>query len=345
MADSRFFKKAGPFKLSEIAAKSECKLAEGVNPDLLISDVRGIDDAGEGDLTWAFIASVRDALQKSKASACITSEKFASFVPAGVAVLLSNDPHRSYGLAAQMFYPTVQTGGISDKANIDPSAELGEGCRVDAGAFIGAHVKLGRGCWIQANATVQDGVQMGDGCIVGSNACVSHCIAQNKVYIYPGCMVGQDGFGFAMGILGPTKVPQLGRVLIGNDVEIGSNTTVDRGAMGDTVIGDGCRIDNLCQIAHNVKMGSCCVLAAQAGIAGSTELGDFVVLGGQSGLAGHLKVASATQIAAQGGLMNNTQMGDVLIGSTAIPHMDFMRQNVILQRMVKESKKGKKNVG
>ena len=343
MADNRFFKKAGPFKLSEIAQKCECKLAEGANPDLLIEDVNGIDEAKEGDLTWAFIASVRDALQKSTASACITSEKFASYVPEGVATLLSNDPHRSYGLAAQMFYPTIQEGGISDKANIDPTAELGDGCRVDAGAFIGPNVKLGNGCWIQANATIHEGVQMGDGCIVGSNACVSHCIAQNKVYIYPGCMIGQDGFGFAMGILGPTKVPQLGRVLIGNDVEIGSNTTVDRGAMGDTIIGDGCRIDNLCQIAHNVKIGSCCVLAAQVGIAGSTELGDFVVLGGQAGLAGHLKVATATQIAAQAGLMNNTNMGDVLIGAPAIPHMDFMRQNVILQRMVKESKKGKKS--
>ena len=132
-------------------------------------------------------------------------------------------------------------------------------------------------------------------------------------------------------------------IVIGNDVEIGSNTTVDRGAMGDTVIGDGCRIDNLCQIAHNVKMGNCCVMAAQVGIAGSTELGDFVVLGGQVGLAGHLKVGSATQIAAQGGLMRNTEMGEDLIGSPAIPHMDFMRQNVILKRMVKESKKEKKN--
>ncbi len=343
MADTRFFKKAGPFTLAQIAASAECKLGAQVDGNITINDVKGLDEAGAGDLTWAFIASVRDALQKTKASAVITSEKFASFVPEGTAVLLSNDAHRSYGLAAQMFYPSIQAGSISPKANIDESAVLGEGCRVDAGAFIGAKVELGKGCWIQANATVQDGVKMGDACIVGSNACVSHCIAGNKVYIYAGAMVGQDGFGFAMGILGPTKVPQLGRVMIGNDVEIGSNTTVDRGAMGDTVIGDGCRIDNLCQIAHNVKLGSCCVIVSQVGIAGSCEFGDYVVAGGQAGFAGHLKICSMTQIGAQSGVMTNiTEPGQVLMGAPAIPHMDFMRQNVILKKLVKDSKKGNK---
>lgn len=341
MADNRFFKKSGPFTLSEIAAKAECKLADGVDGNIQISDICGVDDAKAGDLTWAFIPSVRDALSKTKATAVITSDKFVQFVPKGVAVLLSNDPHRSYGLVAQMFYPVVFEAGISDKANVDSSAELGEGCRVEAGAFIGANVKLGKNCWIQANATIQEGVQMGDDCIVGSNACVSHCVAGNKVYIYSGAMIGQDGFGFAMGILGPTKVPQLGRVMIGNDVEIGANTTVDRGAMGDTVIGDGCRIDNLCQIAHNVKLGSCCVIVSQVGIAGSCEFGDYVVAGGQAGFAGHLKICSMTQIGAQSGVMNNvTDPGQVLMGSPAVPHMDFMRQNVLLKKMVKDSKKG-----
>ena len=344
MADSRFFKKEGPFTLAQIVAKAECKLADGVDGNIQVSDIAGVDEAKSGDLTWAFIPAVRDDLSKTKATAVITSDKFAKFVPTGVAVLLSNDPHRSYGLAAQMFYPVVFEAQISDKANVDPSAQLGAGCRVEAGAFIGKNVELGKNCWIQANATIQDGVKMGDDCIVASNACVSHCIAGNKVYIYPGAMIGQDGFGFAMGILGPTKVPQLGRVIIGNDVEIGANTTVDRGAMGDTVIGDGCRIDNLCQIAHNVKLGSCCVIVAQVGIAGSCEFGDYVVAGGQSGFAGHLKICSMTQIAAQSGVMNNvTEPGQILMGSPAVPHMDFMRQNVILKKMVKDTKKEKAN--
>ena len=344
MADNRFFSKAGPFTLAEIALKSECKLAEGVDGNIVIDDIRGVDEAQKGDLTWAFIPAVRDALSKTQATAVITSDKFAQYVPKEVAVLLSNDPHRSYGLAAQMFYPIVIKGCISEKANVASSAKFGQNCRVDAGAFVGENVEFGDHCWIQANATIHDGVKMGNDCIVGSNACVSHCIAGNKVYIYPGAMIGQDGFGFAMGILGPTKVPQLGRVIIGNDVEIGSNTTVDRGAMGDTVIGDGCRIDNLCQIAHNVKLGSCCVIVAQVGIAGSCEFGDYVVAGGQSGFAGHLKICSMTQIGAHSGVMSNVEEpGQVLLGAPAIPHMDFMRQTALLKKMVKDSKKEKKD--
>ncbi len=338
MADKRFFKKSGPFTLQQLADISECRLAEGVNPEQLIEDVAGLDEATEKDITWAFIPSVRDSLMKSKAAACITSEKFIQYVPQGMAVLISNDPHRSYGLVAQAFYPRELKGEISSKAYVDETAQIGEGSQIDAGAFIGAHVKLGKGCHIQANAVIQEGVEMGDGCIVGANATVSHCLAGHKVYIYPGAQIGQDGFGFAMGMKGPTKVPQLGRVIIGNDVEIGSNTTVDRGAMGDTVIGDGTRIDNLVQIAHNVKLGRCCVVVSQTGIAGSCEFGDFVVTAGQSGFAGHLKIGSGAKIGAQSGVMRDVEPGQVVAGSPAIAHTDWMRMNVMLQKFIKESK-------
>ena len=177
---------------------------------------------------------------------------------------------------------------------------------------------------------------MGDDCIVGANATISHCIAGSKVYIYPGAHIGQDGFGFAMSIKGPAKVPQLGRVIIGNDVEIGSGTTVDRGAMGDTVISDGCRIDNLVQVAHNVKLGRCCVIVSQVGIAGSCEFGDFVVAGGQVGFAGHLKIGTGAKIAAQSGLMNDVPAGAVLMGTPAVSRVEFMRQQIALQRLTKK---------
>lgn len=342
MADSRFFKKAGPFTLGYIAALCECTLADGVDPDQQIKDVKSLQEATSDDLTWAFIPSVRDSLKKSTAGACITSEKFVEFVPTGTAVLLSQDPHRSYGLAASLFYPEEVEGYISPKAFIDETARLGAGCRVEAGAFIGPHVELGKECYIQPNAVLMEGVKMGDACIVGANATVSHCIAGNKVYIYPGAQIGQDGFGFAMSGRGPVKVPQLGRVVIGDDVEIGANTTVDRGAMGDTEIGSGSRIDNLVQVAHNVKLGRCCVMVSQVGIAGSCEFGDFVVAGGQAGFAGHLKIATGTQIGAQAGVMKDTQPGAVMMGSPAVAHLDWMRQNVILQKLVKETKKGTK---
>ena len=340
MADTRFFEKQPAITHKQLAELCECELAAGVDPNKVIEDVKGIEEATSSDLTWAFIASVRDALQKTNAGACITSEKFASYVPSTTAVLISKDPHRSYGLAAQYFYPVTVKGGISPRAFVDETAQIGKGCRIDAGAVVEAHAEIGDGCWIQAGAVVGEGVKLGMSCIIGSNATVTQCLAGHKVYIYPGAMVGQDGFGFAMSEKGPTKVPQLGRVIIGDDVEIGSNTTVDRGAMGDTQIGSGTRIDNLVQVAHNVKIGRCCIVVAQVGIAGSTELGDFVVVGGQVGIAGHLKVGSGARLGAQSGIMKDVEAGAVMMGTPALPHMDYMRQNVILQKVVSETKKG-----
>lgn len=339
MTDFRFFNKKGPFTLKQLAELSECTLAEGTNPEQVVENVAGLDEASEKEITWAFIASVRDNLKNSKAGACITSEQFLDCVPEGMGVLLSKDPHRSYGLVAQAFYPREFEAMISDRAYIDPTAKIGEGCRIEAGAYIGANVVMGKNCLVKPNAVIDESVQMGDDCTIGSCASVSHCIMGNQVYIYPGARIGQDGFGFAMGPKGPCKVPQLGRVIIGNCVEIGANTTVDRGAMGDTVIGDGTWLDNLIQVGHNVKFGKCCMSAAQAGFAGSCTFGDFVACGGQVGFAGHIHIGSMCQIGAQSGVMKDLPDGSVVLGSPAIPQKDFMRQFVTIQKFMKGTKK------
>lgn len=338
MADTRFFKKVSGLTLAEIAKIGELKLPDNADLNREFKDVASIDMAGANEVTWAFIPAMREPLKNTKAGAVIVPENFLEFVPEGVIALVSSDPHRSYGLVASAFYPREVESYISDKAYIHPTAQLGEGCHVEAGAYIGENVVLGKKCDIRANAVIESGVQMGDDCIVGANATISHCIAGSKVYVYPGAHIGQDGFGFAMSAKGPAKVPQLGRVIIGNDVEIGSGTTVDRGAMGDTVISDGCRIDNLVQIAHNVKLGKCCVIVSQVGIAGSCEFGDFVVAGGQVGFAGHLKIGSGAKIAAQSGLMNDVPAGAVLMGSPAVSRVEFMRQQIALQRLTKKKK-------
>ena len=343
MADLTFFKKPQPFTLKQIAERAECKLAEGTNPDQVVEDVAGLAEATSKDISWIFVPAMREALGQTKAGAVITSEKFLSYVPQGVGVLLSEDPHRSYGLAAQMFYPRQIEPFISDKAVIDATATIGQGCRIEAGAVIGAQAVIGDGCWIQPNAVIGQGVKMGRGCTIGPNASVSYCIMGDDVYIYAGARIGQDGFGFAMSMKGPAKVPQLGRVIIGSHVEIGANTTVDRGAMGDTVIGDGTWIDNLVQIAHNVKLGRCCIIVSQVGIAGSCTLGDFVVCGGQVGIAGHLNIGSGAKIAAQSGVMRDVPPQATLIGSPAQPQMDFMRQTVLIQKFAKEFSQGNKN--
>lgn len=338
MADTRFFqKKEGGLSLQELASCAEIALPEGVDNTKVFHDVADLESATEKDISWAFIPSVRDQLKATKAGAVIVPEKFKDLVPQGTIALVSKDAHRSYGLAASAFYPNHIEPYISPAAHIDSSAQLGEGCRVEAGAVIGKNVKLGPMCHIRANAVIEDGVEMGAMCIVGANATVSHCIAGSKVYIYAGAQVGQDGFGFAMSPeKGPQKCPQLGRVIIGNDVEIGSCTTVDRGAMGDTVIGDGCRIDNLCQIAHNVQLGRCCVIVAQNGIAGSCKFGDFVVSGGQAGYAGHLTIGTGAQIAAQSGVIGNIDPMKKMMGAPAQEGHEFMRQMVALRGLTKK---------
>ncbi len=341
MADPRFFHKIDGLTLAQVASLGEVTLPDNTDTTKVFTNVVGLTEAGPDDISWAFIPKAREDLKNTKAGAVIVPEKFLSLVPAGCIALVSQDAHRSYGLVASAFYPSDVEAFISDKAVIDPTAAIGAGCRIEAGAVIGARVKLGEKCHIRAGAVIEDGVEMGNQCIVGANATVSHCIAGNKVYIYPGCHIGQDGFGFAMSpAKGPQKVPQLGRVIIGDDVEIGASTCVDRGAMGDTVIASGTRIDNLVQVAHNVKLGRCCVMVSQVGIAGSCEFGDFVVAGGQVGFAGHLKIGTGAQIGAQSGLMSNVEPGAVLMGSPAVPSKDFMRQ-VIAIRGLTQKKDGK----
>lgn len=341
MADNRFFDKINGLTLAQIAKAADVVLPENADESRVFKDVADLKTANGDDVSWAFIPKVREDLKNTKAGAVIVPQKFVSFVPNGCLALVAKDAHRSYGLLAQAFYPTILDGVIHPSAVIDPSAKLGEGCRVDAGAVIGENVQLGDRCHIGANAVIGRGVQMGNDCIVGPTATVSHCIAGNKVYIYAGAHIGQDGFGFAMSPeFGPTKVPQLGRVVIGNDVEIGSCTTVDRGAMGDTVIGDGTRIDNLVQVAHNVKLGRCNVMVSQVGIAGSCEFGDFVVAGGQAGFAGHLKIGTGAQIAAQSGMMADIAPGDIVMGSPAVNHKEYMRQVLAVRNLTKK-KEGK----
>lgn len=339
MADSRFFKKIEQLTLAEIARIGELKLPENIDGSRIFSDVAAINEATAENISWAFIPAMREPLKQTKAGAVIVPEKFLEYVPENVIPLISADPHRSYGLVASAFYPQTTEAYISPRATIDETAVIGEGCCIEAGAYIGKNVVLGARCNIRPNAVIEEGVQMGDDCIVGANATVSHCIAGNKVYIYAGAHVGQDGFGFAMSAKGPVKVPQLGRVIIGDDVEIGSSTTVDRGAMGDTVIGSGSRIDNLVQIAHNVKLGKCCVMVSQVGVAGSCEFGDFVVAGGQVGFAGHLKIGTGAQIAAQSGLMNDVPAGAVLMGSPAVSHVEYMRQQIAIRNLTKKKDK------
>jgi UDP-3-O-[3-hydroxymyristoyl] glucosamine N-acyltransferase len=209
-------------------------------------------------------------------------------------------------------------------------------CDLGPNVVIERAVRLGHRCRIGANTVIAAGVEIGDDCRIAANVTLSHCLIGARVVLHPGVRIGQEGFGFAPDPKGPIKVPQLGRVVIGDDVDIGANTTIDRGSGHDTVIGAGSMIDNLVQIGHNVVLGRCCILAGQVGISGSTRLDDFVMVGGQGGLAGHLHIGSGARIAAKSGLMRDVPAGETVCGSPAVPLSEFMRQTAVLQRLAKK---------
>lgn len=335
MADSRFFGNAGPFTLARLAEISGAELAPGVDENQVVTDVCPLGDAGPEHLSFLDNRKYLDAFKHAKAGACIVDPKHAEHAPAGMALLLSPMPYHAYARVATLFYPPqAAQGRIHAAACVAPDAIVAATCDIAAGAVIGARAEIGDGCIIGPNAVIGDGVVIADGTSVGANASILNALVGKSCIVHPGVRIGQDGFGFAMGPGGHEKVPQLGRVIVGDNVEIGANTTIDRGTGPDTVIGDGTKIDNLVQIAHNVQVGRNCVIVSHVGISGSTELGDFVVLAGQVGVAGHLKIGAGARIAAQSGVMHDIPGGKEYGGSPARPVKQWLRQVATLERLV-----------
>lgn len=337
MADPRFFERAGPLTLVELAAIADAEIGAAGNPGLRYRDVASLDAAGPDDVTFLDNRQYAPDLVKSKAGACILHPDLVARAPAGMALLLTPAPYKAYAAVARAFHPERARGsGIHTAAHVDPSAAVGAGVIVEAGAVICEKAEIGDGSTIHANAVIGAGVVLGAGCVVGAGASLSHCVLEARVTIYPGARVGQDGFGFATDAGRHIKVPQLGRVLIGEGTEVGANTCIDRGSAGDTIIGPGCMIDNLVQIGHNVRLGRGCVIVAQAGISGSTRLDDYVVVGGQVGFAGHLHVGAGAKIAAQSGVHRDIAAGQTVGGYPAVPIVEWRRQVAMLKQMARK---------
>ena len=321
MADPRFFDKQPALSLGEIAELSGAELSPNADISLKIEDVASLQSAGAADISFLDNIKYKEDFAATKAGACFVRPELQDIAPDGTALLLSDNPYKSYALTAQHFYPQdIQKEDISPQAHIAKSAKIGKNCIIEPGAVI------------------MENVEIGDHCRIGANAVISHAIIGSYVTIYRGVCIGQDGFGFAIDPAGYVKVPQLGRVIIEDHVEIGANTTIDRGAGPDTVIGQGTWIDNLVQIGHNVQIGKGCVIVAQVGISGSTVLEDYVMIGGQCGLAGHLRVGKGAKIAAQSGVMRDIPAGKEHMGSPSMPVKQYMRQVAVLKRLIKDKK-------
>ncbi|MCB1559007.1 MAG: UDP-3-O-(3-hydroxymyristoyl)glucosamine N-acyltransferase [Alphaproteobacteria bacterium] len=341
MADPRFFVSPASYSLAQIAGKIGAELHVSSDADFVVSDVAALDVANAEHLSFLDNKKYKDQFSVTKAGACIVHPDMIEFAPEGLRLLLSPTPYKAYALAAQVFYPEQRPEPfISSLASVHPSAKIGDGCFVGDFVTVGAGAELGSGVWVESHAAIGAGVILADGVRVGNHATISHAIVGRGSRIYPGVRIGQDGFGFAIDPSGFVKVPQLGRVVIGDMVEIGANSTIDRGASGDTVIGSGSWIDNLVQIGHNVKIGRGCILVSQVGIAGSTEIGDFVVLAGQVGVAGHLKIGSMAKVAAKSGVTKNIPAKEEWMGYPAMPMKKYLRQSVYLSKAVERKKEG-----
>jgi UDP-3-O-[3-hydroxymyristoyl] glucosamine N-acyltransferase len=331
--DPRFFQRTGPHSLAAVA---DAAGASAPPRRLMLVGVAPLQSAGPDQVSFLDNRKYAAALDETRAGAVIVHPDMGSRVPEGSAAIVSDQPYVAWAKVVTLFHPQPSatpgihpTAIVGASANIDPSAEIGPY------AIIGAGAEIPAGCRIGSHAVIGNGVVFGRDCRVGAHASVSHALIGHRVYIYTGARIGQDGFGFAVADTGFLTVPQLGRVVIGDDVEIGANTTIDRGSMQDTVIGAGTRIDNLVMIGHNVNIGRACVIVSQAGISGSTTVGDQVQIAGQAGLAGHLKIGRGARIGGQAGVMSDVPAGADVIGSPAQPVREFFRHVALLRKLAR----------
>lgn len=340
MADPRFFSTSGPFTVAEIASRTNSEIGGKGNADLLLEEVGPLDTAGPGTLSFLENRKYTHSFECSLAGAVFVQPELAGCAPSAMTLLLTRTPYKAYAIAASLFHPEAGfVPSVAPTAAVDASARIGEGCRIGHNVVIEAEAEIGAHCRIDANTVIGPGVAIGAHCWIGANATVSHALIGHHVRLYPGVRIGQDGFGFAPDEDGLLKIPQLGRVIVGDHVEIGANSTIDRGAGPDTIIGSGTVIDNLVQIGHNAVVGRGCILVAQTGISGSTRLGDYVQIGGQGGLAGHLEIGKGARIAAKSGVMRDVAAGETVCGHPAIPIAEFFRQVAAIHRLTR--KRGK----
>jgi UDP-3-O-[3-hydroxymyristoyl] glucosamine N-acyltransferase len=346
MADPRFFENLGPFTLTQICEKAGVHVPAGADGARKFSDLADLAGSDSRHLTFfSGNFALRDAFASSRAGACLVPQKGKRPVaPDGMIVLEAASVAHAFAAVAAMFYPEhSQPAWPAGAPAISPQARIGGNVAMAAGVCVGAGAEIGEGTRIGPGTSIGPGVAIGRNCEIGANVSISHALIGDRVIILPGARIGQPGFGFVSTGADYLKIPQLGRVIVQDDVEIGANTTIDRGALSDTVIGEGSKLDNLIMIAHNCRIGRHCVIAGQTGLAGSVVLEDGVVLAGQVGLGDHSRVGAGARMGARSGTGSAIYLegGVDYGGAPAKPVREWARELHAVARLGKQRRQDK----
>lgn len=335
MADPRFFDNRGPFSVAAICMHLGIAPPDG--DDAMVHDVAGLAEAGPQHLSFYEGHRAREAYARSNAGWCLASGKAVQRDGGPVLLRCESVPH-AFAKAAALFYPEHGLGIEAQSDAIHPTARLGDGVVVAPNVVVGPEAEIGNGTRLGAGCYIGRGVTLGAGCEIGPGASIGFAHIGDSVRIMGGARIGDPGFGFASNAGGHTQMPQLGRVILQDRVQIGGNSTIDRGALGDTVIGEGTKIDNQVHVGHNTIIGRHCVIAGKVGMAGSARLGDFVVIGGMAGIGDHAVIGDGARIAALSGVWGTLEGGQDYGGMKARPVREWQREMLALAKLAKERK-------
>jgi len=339
--DNNFYKNQGPFKLDFIAEKIGGELVPPKSfsniPD--IENITNLQEALENDLTFLVNLKYEQYIETTKASACIVSKDIADkYSFEKMWLIIHENPYFAYSNALDILYASKvsRSNKIEKSSMVHASATIGEDVYIGHNSIIEENAQIGDGTTISGNCYIGPGVKIGKNCRIDSNITINFSLIGDGVVILPGARIGQDGFGFATEKGKHKKIFHIGRVIIEDDVEIGANTTIDRGALKDTIIRKNARLDNLVQIGHNVEVGQGTILVSQVGVAGSTKLGQYCAVGGQAGFAGHLEIADGSRIAGQSGVQHSIKdPGTTLFGTPSVPIREWQKQNIAIKKLLK----------